>query len=782
MEGYKSGIYIVITFFITLLFSCSDKSSSDEIRLAADQARTELLFDFDWQFHRGESEGAEDPDFDDSHWRTLDLPHDWSIEDIPGTASPIDSQAIGGISAGYTVGGTGWYRKSFVVPDNLEGKTIRIMFEGVHMNADIWLNNQHLGNHPYGYTSFWYDISDKLIYGEKNLIAVEVKNEGRNSRWYTGSGIYRHVWLTILEPVHIEQWGVNITTSGFSDETTRVNVKTNISNRTPGSRKLLLTTSILDASGKKIATTTSDIVLYANTSVKSDQVIYISHPELWSVESPALYTAVSEVRMQGEDRLSDRKETVFGIRNISFSNEEGFLLNGKPVLMKGACMHHDNGPLGSAAFDRAEQRRVELMKASGYNSIRCAHNPPSPAFLDACDRLGMLVIDESFDVWSHGKNPKDYNLWFNEWWRKDIESMVFRDRNHPSVIMWSTGNEIPGMEDPGVVETAKIMTTYVRELDPSRPVTSAVNGLNPGKDPFFAAFELNGYNYAVGGDHWQNSLYEKDHKRVPDRIMYCSESYPLEAFGSWMSVLEYPYVFGDFVWTGFDYLGEASIGWMGYPHEGSFYPWLHAYCGDIDICGFKRPQSFYRDVLWMENQLSVFIHDVYSSCPEVELFLDGESLGRKYSTRENEFTPHWEIPYRTGTLKAIGYSGGTEVASTELISAGEPKRLELSADRTGIRADGQDLSYVVVDILDEAGIRNPKARNLIRFEIEGPGTIAAVGSSDPYGLESFRRPQRKAYQGRCLVIIRSGREEGDIILKALSEGLQSAQILVNTGE
>jgi beta-galactosidase len=807
----------VILLMVAVMVSCSqDKRSEMEALKITDTPRTTLLFDFDWQFYRGDTEGAEDPLFDDTNWRSLDLPHDWSIEDIPGTESPIDSTAIGGIDAGYTVGGTGWYRKTFFVPDELEGKIFYIQFDGIYMNADIWINGEHLGNHPYGYTSFWYDITDALHYGTENVIAVEVKNEGENSRWYSGSGIYRHVWLNILDQVHIAQWGTYIATPEVNNQTASVNIKTKVNNYAGLSQDVTLVTVLLDPDGTEVARISAGQSVEPGSSVEYINDLEVSSPKRWSIETPELYTALSEV-YTGEvtDHSSpvDRYETIFGIRSITYNAEQGFLLNGEAILLKGGCMHHDNGPLGSAAYDRAEERRVELMKASGFNSIRCAHNPPSPGFLDACDRLGVLVIDESFDMWRYLKNPQDYHLYFDEWWQKDLESMLLCDRNHPSIIMWSIGNEIPERAEPEGVELAAIQAQYVREHDPTRPVTSAVNGVAPDKDPFFAELDIAGYNYSVDN-------YVSDHKRVPDRIIYGAESFPLEAFEYWMSVLDHTWVIGDFVWTGFDYLGEASIGWMGYPHDGSFYPWLHAFCGDIDICGFKRPQSFYRDVLWMEYQASIFVHppvpsfemtnpnlrdwskwnwydvvadwnwaghegdvmkiDVYSSCPEIELFLDGESFGRKKSGRDNEFTVSWDVPYQPGVLKAVGYQGNQEIVISELRSAGEPASVVLSADRTEIEANGQDLSYVVVELVDENGIRNPKAENLVEFEIEGPGTIAAVGSSNPFGLESFRLPKRKACQGRCLVIIKAGKVAGDILLRASSEGLEHAEVVIKT--
>ena len=807
MKPLNFLIFLIIPFMI---IGCTQQPGTDvEIIQLSDDPRTTFLFDFDWKFHRGDLDGAENPDFDDSGWRLLDLPHDWSVEDIPGTESPITEDAIGGIDAGYTVGGTGWYRKTFFVPDEMEGKSVRIMFEGIYMNADIWLNGEHLGNHPYGYTSFWYDIAGMLQYGTENAIAVEVKNEGENSRWYSGSGIYRHVWVTVSDPLHVAQWGTYINTPEVKSEMATVHVKTTVHNGYEDPQELTLETAILGPDGSEVGKVPLNHSVDAESSIELLAEFQVPFPKLWSTETPHLYTAVTSIRL-GESVI-DLYETQFGIRSIAFSAKYGFYLNGEPVLLKGGCMHHDNGPLGSAAFDRAEERRVELMKASGYNSIRCAHNPPSPAFLDACDRLGVMVIDESFDMWRKQKNPQDYHLYFDDWWEKDLGSMMLRDRNHPSIIMWSIGNEIPERGEPEGAELAAIQAEFVRSMDPTRPVTSAVNSVVPDKDPFFAELDISGYNYAV-------DKYDSDHKRLPDRIMYGSESFPLEAFEYWMGVLDYPWVLGDYVWTGFDYLGEASIGWMGYSHVGSFYPWLHAFCGDIDICGFKRPQSYYRDVLWMENQLSIFVHppvpsfemtnpehqewskwnwldvvadwnwpdhegavlkvDVYSSCPEVELFFNEESLGKKNSSRENEFIVSWEIPYQEGNLKAVGYANGEEVAKSELLTASDPVKLVMSADRSLVKSNGQDLSYIIVELLDENGVRHPKAQNLVEFEISGPGSIAAVGSSNPFGLESFRQPKRKAYQGRCLVIVKAGKEPGEIILTASSEGIESDQIKI----
>lgn len=823
MKRKKNGIYLsIIGIGLFLILGCSQKPKNKTNELIVnDHPRSQLLFDFDWRFHRGDVAGGEEVDFDDSQWRLLNLPHDWSIEDVPGTDSPLDSNAVGGIDIGYFVGGTGWYRKKFTIPSELNGKRFNINFEGVYMNADIWLNGEYLGNHPYGYTSFWYDISENLIFGEENLVAVKVSNEGKNSRWYSGSGIYRHVWLTVTEPLYIAPWGTYITTPEVSNTLAQVDVKTKVVNDSDKSMETTLVTIIINRKGEETAKVETKMQIEAASSMEISQNLAVRSPELWSPESPNLYIAATEI-IDSDSQVLDKVETTFGIRTIEFTVEEGFLLNGKPTLLKGGCMHHGNGPLGSAAYDRAEERRVELMKASGFNSIRCAHNPPSPAFLDACDKLGILVINEAFDMWKKGKKQQDYHLYFDQWWQKDIESMILRDRNHPSIIMWSTGNEIPERGEPEGVKTSQMLAEFVRDLDPTRPVTSAVNGLRPDKDPYFATLDIAGYNYSFGGDHGKQSIFEIDHNRLPNRIIYCSESYPLVAFGAWMDVIDYPYVIGDFVWTGFDYLGEASIGWLGYPHEGSFYPWNHAFCGDIDICGFKRPQSYYRNVLWNAGQqVSIFVKppkpsfktnpgkkdwskwewqdvvaewnwggyenqplevEVYCAFETVELFLNGESLGKKETNRGTQWIAKWEVPYKPGILKAVAYEGTKEAGSRELVTAEDPNNIRLSADRAKIKADGQDLSYITVDLLDSNDRRHPKAENLIRFEIEGPGSIIAVASSNPMSVESYQQPKRKAYKGRCLVIVKSTRESGNIIIKASSTGLQSARLIIISEE
>jgi beta-galactosidase len=788
---------------LILLFSCV-------FCVITARAQRVQLFDDNWLFWRGAAQGAEDTLFNDADWRKVSLPHDWSIEDLPGTTSPFSKGAISQVSGGFTTGGSGWYRKRFTLPGAQKGKRIVIQFDGVYMNAQVWINGKKLGKHPYGYTSFWYDVTQHVRYGRENLLVVKVRNEGENSRWYAGSGIYRHVWLNMLEPVHVAQWGTFVTTPVVNNKTATVNVRTVLQNETGAALTATLLTRILDAKGKIVAEQRGQQVIRAGKDSVLQQELILKSPGLWDIETPVLYRAVSYVYV--DNQLKDSTTTPFGIRTIAVDAEKGFRLNGKPIKLKGGCVHHDNGPLGAKAYDRAEERKVALLKASGYNAIRCSHNPPSPAFLDACDRLGMLVIDEAFDTWKDGKNPEDYHLYFDDWWQRDLESMVYRDRNHPSVIMWSTGNEIPHRERPAVAKVAGMLRDHIRSIDTTRFITCGVNGIAPDKDAFLATLDVAGYNYAP-------DQYVKDHERMPQRVMMATESFAIEADKYWMAVEDHPWVIGDFVWTAFDYIGEASIGWLGYMQRQHFYPWNLAYCGDIDICGWKRPQSYYRDALWMPDQISLFVkppvpsfdtnahkvdwshwewHDVtdswnwegqegkplevsvYTSYEEAELFLNGRSLGRKTAGRNNRFMVSWQVPYSPGKLSAIGYTGKKKSNAAVLTTAGKAARIRLTADRQQIIANGQDLSYIVAEVTDAAGNRLPGADDLVKFDVSGPGAIAGVGNANPMSTESYQLPQRKAWKGRCLAIVKAGSEAGTINIKASVAGLPAAQISITS--
>jgi beta-galactosidase len=774
-------------------------------------------FDNSWRFHLGGMLGGEQPQLDDSKWEAIDLPHDWSIEDIPGTHSPFTPNSINQVGGGFTTQGTAWYRKTFLVPLIDTDKQIIIQFDGVYMNADVYINGRHLGNHPYGYTSFFYNITKYLKFGDKNTIAVEVKNEGQNSRWYTGSGIYRHVWLKTLNQVHIAQWGTYITTPDVEKTMAVVNIKYNLINEGSKNANINVITHYRINKGVEVYKTTVESTLKAGEQIEVSSIAKINNPQLWSCDSPRLYQAVTEIYQN--KKLIDKEERSFGIRKISFDVNSGFLLNGEPIKLKGGCFHDDNGPLGAKAYDRAEERKVELLKESGFNAIRCSHNPPSPAFLDACDSLGMLVIDEAFDVWNVGKNPYDYHLYFKDWWQTDLESMLMRDRNHPSIIMWSIGNEIPEKASPLGYQTAQKLADYVRAKDPTRPVTAAVDGMAPDKDPFFAALDVCGYNYAVQGDDLETNKYVTDHQRKPLRIMFGTESYPLEAFDTWMTVKDNKYVLGDFVWTAWDYIGEASIGWRGYPQNHDFYPWNLAFCGDIDICGSKRPQSYYRDALWKVNQLSIFVVppyssfpknpniaswskwnwndvvpewnwngqqdkpfevQVYSSCEQVELFLNNRSLGIKSTNRSTRYIADWKVPYHSGELKAIGYDKGKIVNQAVIKTSGKPISLKLYADRTILKANNEDLSYITVSIIDKNGNVNPQAENLLSFSIVGDGKIVGVGNANPMSVESYQAYQRKAWKGKCLVIVKAGKSQGKLVFKVNSTGFRTQQLTILT--
>ncbi|HVU85077.1 MAG TPA: glycoside hydrolase family 2 TIM barrel-domain containing protein, partial [Puia sp.] len=520
-------------------------------------------FNADWRFTRDSIAGAEQPGFNDSGWRTVDLPHDWSIEDLPHqeagkTIGPFSKESPGAASTGHTIGGTGWYRKTFTLGKNETGKRISLYFEGVYMESDLWINGQHAGYHPYGYTSFAYDITKYCKpAGEPNIIAMRVRNTGKNSRWYSGSGIYRNVWLTVTDPLHIAQWGVRITPEA-GEGSAAVNIQTSVANEGSEKEDVMVRMRILDKRGRTVADDEKGQTAGAGDTAVVSHTLKFSNPLLWSPDSPYLYRA--EISLVSGGIVKDRLTVPFGIRTIRFSAEKGMLLNGQSIKLKGGCVHQDNGPLGAAAIDRAEERRIELLKANGFNAIRCSHNPPSEKLLEACDRLGMMVIDECFDQWEKQKNPDDYHRFFDEYWEKDFSSMILRDRNHPSVILWSLGNEIPERADSSGLAIAKKLKAKAAELDPSRQVTEAICDFwdNPGRtwkdaDPAFALLDVGGYNYM-----WRQ--YEPDHQRYPNRIMVGTESVPQEAFQNWALVEKHPYIIGDFVWTAMDYLGESGIG------------------------------------------------------------------------------------------------------------------------------------------------------------------------------------------------------------------------------
>ncbi len=766
-------------------------------------------------------------------WQPVDLPHDLSIKK-PRSA---DYPSAGG--GGFAWSGVVTYRKRFQAPEDWRGQNVLLEFEGVYMNAEVSINHQLVAHHPYGYTSFIVDLSPHLKYGGENELTVVVNNSAQpNSRWYSGTGIYRHVWLRTGGSAHIRPWGVFVTTPVADPLVSTVQVTTEVS----GALQAVLRSTVLDAAGTPVAR--------VETPVQGEwvqQTLAVRNARLWSVDEPNLYTLVSE--LMDSEQVVDRETTAFGIRTFTIDAQNGFRLNGVPMKLKGGCVHHDNGLLGAASYDRAEERKIELMKASGYNAIRCAHNPPAPAMLDACDRLGMLVIDETFDCWRMGKNPNDYHLYFEDWWERDTESMVLRDRNHPSIIMWSIGNEVP--ERTGVSDGyawAREQADFIRALDPTRPVTSALPFLfeemfadpeamaqnvtdmqsmfdpkrfiptDPATDrwgnltrEFNQALDVVGYNYLYPRYDW-------DGKHFPGRVMAGTETFPFEAYAYWKETERLPYVIGDFVWTSIDYLGESGIGKVtfgeGGPSFGAQYPYHLANCGDIDICGFKRPQSYFRDILWgvrsapylaaldpqyfgqkanfnqwgwepveeswtfpgQEDKLTRV--DVYSAADEVELLVNGVSAGRRPAGAAARNKVSFEVTYQPGVIEAVSYTAGQESGRASLKTAGAPARLALSVDRPLVRAEFGDLAYVTVEIQDAQGRRVPYADAPVTLEVSGAGDLLSIGTANPTSEELYVGSQRQAWQGRLMAVVRTSGQVGAITLKAQVDGLPAAEIVI----
>jgi beta-galactosidase len=792
-----------------------------------------LAFNDDWRFHRGDATGAEAPGFDDAAWRTLDVPHDWSIEDLPEAADqskaaiwtegtnpvrtgPFDMYASEGqISTGWTVGGVGWYRKTFDKPQVPMGGKAELRFEGVYMNCDVWLNGAHLGNHPYGYTEFAFDVTPQLKDG-KNLVAVKINNTGRNSRWYSGSGIFRKVWLGVAGELRIPADGVSVTTPEVSKDAALVNVEVTVESGATATKRTNVRARLIDSAGAVACEAQAPMNVAAGARATATCAVRLKSPRLWSPADPYLYRA--EIVIESDGKVADATALNIGVRKVEVDAVQGLRINGESIKLQGGCVHHDNGPLGSACIPRAEERRVETLKASGYNAIRTSHNPPSRDFLNACDRLGIVVIDEAFDCWESGnKNPEDYHLYFKEWWQRDVESMILRDRNHPCVILWSIGNEINERAEPRGVEIGKALAAYAHKLDPTRLVTAAI--CHPwdhpkqtwaDMQPAFSYLDVAGYNY-------QWAEYEKDHANSPQRIMAGTESFPNQAFENWSAVEKNSYVIGDFVWTAIDYLGESGIGHASIkngPGGDVFsppYPWFNSYCGDIDLIGNKKPQSYFRDVVWRRSKVEMAVQRpvperwtehismwgwsdelrswtwpglegrpmqvrVYTRGSQVKLLLDGKEIASKDLSEKDALRAEFTVPYSRGELKAVAYDGGSEIGTISFITAGKPHKLMLTPDRPSLKADRDDLSYVMVQVVDENGRLIPDAAVPISFAATGAGEIAAVGNANPKDVGSFRQPRRDTFHGTCVVVLRPTAKPGAIEVRAESPGLESASV------
>ena len=774
-----------------------------------------------WTFFRGDQSGAEAAAYDDSAWRILDLPHDWSIEDLPageGIVGPHDRKTPNGSDVGYVRGGMGWYRRTLTDAERPAGSGLELIVHGAQQECDIWVNGTHVAFQPHGYIPARVEIGRYLRpRPQTNVIAVRVSNPERNSRWYSGSGLYRSVTLRGHDDLYVPTWGARLDTVWIEGERASVHVRVQVRNDSAAPRDAEVDVELIAPDGSTSRHPLSQIRLAAGATEWVNGWLWLKNAQPWSPETPRLYRA--HVRVRDGDRLLDEYVTRFGVRTVTADAERGLLLNGKPVELRGANLHHDNGLLGSRAFPDAERRRVRLMKANGYNAIRTAHNPPSIAFLDACDEEGLLVIDEFADSWQFPKKPNGYQRYFDTHAERDLATMIARDFNHPSIVMWSIGNEIPERFNPSGVVVGRRLADIVRREDPRRFVTASVNliwedpstgGRWEVNDAAFSVLDIGGYNY-----RWQK--YESDHARHPQRVMYGAESYPNEALENWNVVERLPYVIGDFVWTAMDYLGESGIGHTGYvdmsqllskDQDAAHMPWpvWNAWCGDLDLIGDKKPQSFYRDIVWRRSALEMLVHEpipsgkkekvgswgwpaelptwnwvghegrplevaVYTRAQRVRLELNGRLIGEQDVDPDKGITARFSVPWEAGTLKATAFNADKVVATKELRTTGAAARLLVSPEASEARADRAALIFVPVSVVDGAGAWVPEADLPLSVEIVGEAELCAFGSGDPAAVGSLSDASARTFRGRALAILRSTGKAGSVRLRVTTTGL-----------
>ncbi|MCC6861546.1 MAG: DUF4982 domain-containing protein [Bryobacterales bacterium] len=794
----------------------------------AAEGRTRESFDFGWRFHKGDAPGAQNPDFADSGWRGVDLPHDWSIE---GPFSEKE-RAQGSLPTGI-----GWYRKRFRTSGR--GRAVWVEFDGVYENSEVWINGHYLGKRPNGYINFCYDLTPHLRFEGENTLAVRVDNSHqRNSRWYSGSGIYRHVWLVTAGKLRVDYLGTFVTTPRVSEKAAVVQIRTRVRNDSTTPALCTLASTVNDREGKPAGNVESSQEIAAGGAYGFVQQMQLEKPSLWSVESPYLYAVRSSVRR--DSREVDSYETPFGIREIAFDADRGFLLNGRRVKLNGVCLHHDAGAVGAAVPERVWERRLEILKKMGCNAIRTAHNPPAAEFLDLCDRMGFLVMDEIFDEWKIPKGQIDgfgYSMYFDEWHERDVTAFVRRDRNHPSVVLWSAGNEVGDQASAGGAETLRKLNAIFHREDPTRLVTvgcdrieSEPAGTNRIRPEFYDAMDVVGYNYV---DRWRDrkeKFFSIDRERFPGKKFIGTESGSMGgARGEYSALVPraggggffffrggrpsidveqlqkfvqtYDYVAGDHMWTGIDYLGESR------------WPFKGAAAGVIDTCGFVKDGYYFYQSQWTkEPVLHIFPHwnwagqegvfipvYCYTNCDTVELFLNGKSVGvQGYAfprpgmvERWGVMPPRakalrttadlhlmWTVPYEPGTLKAVGTRDGKVVATVEVATAGEPAAVELSADRQTIQADRRDVVHVTVRIVDAQGRMAPAASNEVAFEVQGEGRLIGLDNGDMGSHEDYQGKTRKAYNGMCLAIVQATAKAGQISVRATSAGLKGAEVAV----
>lgn len=762
----------------------------------AKDVRQRLTFDFDWQFHLGDEPLIAQADFRPQSWQyeQVQLPHDWSI------SLPFDRSV--GHSSGYLPGGIGWYRKEFRAPLSWRGKRVSIVFDGIYHKATIFLNGRQIAYHRYGYTSFEVDLTPYLNLGSANVLSVRV-DHSEKSRWYTGSGIYRHAWLQVVNPVHVATWGTYITTPTVTATGATVSCATTIYNTTEQAANVEVAQLLVDSNGRQIGrgyAARGSVAVEAGKSAELRQQFTVANPHLWSVESPYQYRLLTVVLKGG--REVDRYSTRFGIRTVEFRPDSGFFLNHKNIKLQGVCLHQDAGCLGVAMPDRAIERKLSILKDAGVNAIRCSHNPPAPEFLDCCDSLGLLVIDEAFDKWRSGY----YEQFFDSCWQQDIGDMVVRDRNHPSVILWSIGNELAEakLTTSEGVDRARMLQDFVHQMEPTRKVMLA---LQPGYQQKFAAVtDVVGYNYG------EMSLIE-DRKHHPERIGLISEAYqyysglrPYESRdyddrNPWNMVSSNPFICGEFIWAGADYIGES----MGWPSKG----W--AAC-PFDMCMNERPLAAYFRSVWTSRpvlgmgvvdysldidpgkdhwQAPPMVHDwtlpytdervlpihTPSNCDSVVLI---DPRGKLYGPRSPRDyinnTIVWNQPYRPGKVVAIGFIGGKEVCRDSIMtSQSKAARFTLSADRTTLKADGQDLSFVDLQLLDQNGVPIRVDDRTVTASVSGSGRLMGINSGEMRRELPFTSPTLPTYFGRCQIVVQSGRSKGTVSLNVSVEGLGSQQ-------
>lgn len=817
-------LFVLVLGFV--FYSCDSK----EINSIADKN-----FNKDWVFQKEASEEAKNIDFDDTAWRKLNLPHDWAIE---GPFSDEYNARTGGLP----VRGVAWYRKHFTVDSKFSKKQISIEFDGAMNLAKVWLNGEYVGERPYGYIGFEFDLTEHIKFGQENVIAVQLSPEDFAARWYSGAGIYRNVRLKMNNSVHIPQYGTYITTPKVTSNSAEVTIETQIKNVENSDIEATLNTRIINAEGVTVAEQSYEIGINSMQEHKVSVDLNVKNPNLWDISNPVLYTAISQVVQDGT--VLDEYKTKFGIRTIEFDKDNGFLLNGNKVELNGVCMHHDQGPLGTAINYRAKQRQMQIMQSMGVNALRTSHNPPSPEVLQICDELGIVVIVEAFDEWKIGKVENGYNKYFDEWHERDLRDMIKRDRNHPSVIMWSIGNEILEQSKKDGWKVAKMLNDICHDEDNTRPTTVGFNY-------YPAPFKNNLAKYVdiVGMNYWPEN-YTEILEANPDMIVYGSETSSLTSSrGVYQLPIEYtekhetnhvssydvivgppwayppdvefdaqekePRSLGEFMWTGFDYIGEPTpYGGRDNSTHGYWnddWPSRSSYFAPVDLCGFPKDRYYLYQSQWTkEPMVHVLPHwnwegkegetiPVYSytNCEEVELFVNGKSYGKKIKGKDFTMIPaeyhgykkgmyrskyrlSWNVPYQSGSIKVVAYNNGKVIVTKEIKTAGKPAKISLVADRTEIDADGNDLSFITVKIEDKDGNMCPLADNLVEFDIEGAGVLAAVGNGDQTSLASFQAPKRKVFNGMCLLVVKSTENAGVIKIKASSEGLQNSNVSIHT--